>query len=82
MFAPRRYAKIHKLCRGYKSDSKHFAQQPQVIVKNQQTRNPENVFSKAKHGTFFQQPPELRNPWTTDKFANKLTQTYLPQEVN
>lgn len=82
MFTRTRYTSIHRLCRGYKSDSKHYAQQPQPIAKNQRTKIPEVDFKKAKHGTFFQQPFQLHNPWTTDVFANKLAQTYLPTEVN
>lgn len=74
---------IHRLCRSYRSDSKNYAQQPQIIAKTQPSKNrPEWIeFAKPKHGTFFQQPPHLRNPWTTDVFANKLIQTYLPAEV-
>lgn len=81
MFANPRYVRFHRLCRGYKSDSKHYAQQPQLIAKNQQTKSTEIDFAKAKHGTFFQQPHQLRNPWTSDIFANKLAQSYLPKEV-
>ncbi len=81
MFPSLRHVRLQRLGRGYKSDSKHYAQQPQIIVKSQQAKNVEVDFAKAKHGTFFQQPYELRNPWTSDLFANKLAQAYLPKEV-
>lgn len=83
MFVSLRYVRLHRLSRGYKSDSKHYAQQPQIIAKNQpSTKNIEVDFAKAKHGAFFQQPHQLRNPWTSDLFANKVAQYYLPKEVD
>lgn len=81
MIANLRYLRFHRLSRGYKSDSKHYAQQPQFVTKSQEAKGVEVNFSKAKHGTFFQQPYQLRNPWSTDAFANKLAQNYLPKEV-
>lgn len=81
MFANLRYIRIHRLSRGYKSDSKHYAQQSQFVAKDQQVKSVEVDFAKAKHGTFFQQSHELRNPWTSDLFANKIAQFYLPKEV-
>lgn len=81
MFANLRYIRCHRLSRGYKSDSKQYAQQSQFIEKNQQKKSIEVEFAKAKHGTFFQQSPQLRNPWTSDLFANKVAQSYLPKEV-
>ncbi|KAJ6648516.1 Acyl-CoA dehydrogenase family member 11 [Pseudolycoriella hygida] len=81
MFANVRRARCHNLCRRYKTDSKHYAQQPQLNAKNQESKVVEVDFAKAKHGTFFQQPPQFRNPWTSDTFATKLTQLYLPKEV-
>lgn len=82
MFVSLRNVRLHRLSRGYKSDSKHYAQQPQIIAKDQPTKNIEVDFAKAKHGTFFQQSHQLRNPWTSDIFANKVAQYYLPKEVN
>lgn len=81
MFANVRYIRLHRFSRGYKSDTKNYAQQSQIIAKDQQGKSVEVDFARAKHGTFFQTPYELRNPWTTDIFANKLAQSYLPKEV-
>lgn len=80
MFTNLRYVRLNKICRGYKSDSKHYAQQ-QFNAKNQQTKSRELDFAKAKHGTFFQTPHQLRNPWTSDVFANKVAHSYLPKDV-
>lgn len=38
-------------------------------------------FSKANHGKFLQQPPELKNPWTHDGFANKILTILTPPDV-
>lgn len=38
-------------------------------------------FAKAAHGNFFQQPPELKNPWTHDSFANKVLALLAPPDV-
>lgn len=38
-------------------------------------------FSKANHGKFLQQPPELKNPWTHDIFANKILALLAPTDV-
>lgn len=38
-------------------------------------------FSKANHGKFLQQPPELKNPWTHDGFANKIFTLLAPADV-
>lgn len=83
MFANVRYVRLHRLSRGYKSDSKHYAQQSQLIKQSddQQGKSVDVNFARAKHGTFFQRSHQLRNPWTTDIFANKLAQAYLPKEV-
>lgn len=81
MFANVRYIRLHQFSRGYKSDTKKYAQQSQIIAKDQQGKSVEVDFARAKHGTFFQTPYELRNPWTTDIFANKLAQSYLPKEI-
>lgn len=83
MLANLRYLRGRRLCRGYKSDSKHYAQQTQFVAKDPDTKTTvEFNFAKAKHGTFFQQSHQLRNPWTSDTFANKLAQFYLPKEVS
>ena len=38
-------------------------------------------FSKANHGSFYQDKPVLKNPWTSDKFANKILDILAPTEV-
>lgn len=38
-------------------------------------------FSKANHGKFLQQSPELKNPWTHDGFANRILTILAPPDV-
>lgn len=38
-------------------------------------------FSKANHGKFLQESPELKNPWTHDSFAKKILTLLTPSDV-